>query len=291
MGTVVLVGRRKDERNLPLRTVGAHNSATGILVAVGTCGLDTFTLQRRQQIAEAGSAVHRGLVGRVVLHIVVIDYIGRLEGCIRILARQSYAPQIVENRSIHRAIDQSAHGCPYLQGNERRVGIDGIVAPQGQLDNHARAPGVTAKEPVDERGLHLAITVVAGQFAVEPALGSHGHREIVGAPDGRNSVEKGIVLRPLKHPFEPAAQVAGKLPAHPPIVHPGQMIMPQVDKGIPLIMTGTVGPHPGGHRLEASILDRRLQVGGFARREVELGGRQLHIVGPVALFIDIGRDD
>ena len=65
--------------------------------------------------------------------------------------------------------------------------------------------------------------------------------------------------------------------------------MPDVHKGVPLIMACRVGTHPGRDRLLASVADGRIVIGSLARLPEEFGSAQFHVVHPVGFLVDVRR--
>ena len=67
--------------------------------------------------------------------------------------------------------------------------------------------------------------------------------------------------------------------------------MSHVHERIPLVMTGTVGSHPGRDGFTATIFHSLRQVLRVTCRVVEFNGAQFHVIHPIVFLIDIGRND
>ena len=61
--------------------------------------------------------------------------------------------------------------------------------------------------------------------------------------------------------------------------------MPDIDKGIPLKIAGSVGAHPGSDGFHTTIISCLFQVFSVVTQSVKLGGCQFHIISPV-IFLD-----
>ena len=121
--------------------------------------------------------------------------------------------------------------------------------------HHALSPRVTAEQPVAHRGFDFEKCFVARQFVIQPALRDERYREVVGAPDERDAVEKGIALRPLFHPLQTAAHMADKFLLRLRVISLcRQSVMAEVHERIPLIMTSRISSHPWRYRFHPTIL-------------------------------------
>ena len=167
----------------------------------------------------------------------------------------------------------------------------GIVSVKGKFHNHAGSPRVTAEQPVAQGGFHFGVCVIAGGFTVQPALGQHGGSQIVGTPDVGDTVQKGAFYRFLVRAFNARTHVADEFLADAAVVHFGKMVVPHVHERIPLVVACTVGAHPRSHRFATSVFKGLGQVFVVAGGFVQFHGSQFHIVHPVVLFVNVGRQD
>ena len=68
------------------------------------------------------------------------------------------------------------------------------------------------------------------------------------------------------------------------------MVVTNIDKGVPLVVTGTVGSHPGSEGLTTGILYRLIQEMVLVCALIKLHRSQLHIIHPVVFLVDVGRE-
>ena len=269
--------------------VPAHDRSEVALITI-RLPLTAPAVQGGQVVSQAGGAVHRRLVGGIIAVIVVIDAEIGLELGILITVDDADADQALEDGSVDRPIHQPAVDLEIEHRSEGGMGIDRRIALRRQSHDHAGAPGIAAEEPVAQRRLHLVKALIAAQPAVELRLGEGGGHQVVGAPDEGHPHQKTVGLRPAVDLFQSHPHKTDKLPRGQAVGIPGHLVMTEIDEGIPLVMAGGVGDHPGGHRLEIAPVGCLLEQGSvfFPAEQRRCG--QFHVIDIIVFFIKIRRD-
>ena len=298
LGAVGTVIGGEHEADLFLARIAAHDgSLVPQEVAAGALALG---LIEREGEGQRGSAVHGGLVGAVVVGIVVIDHVIGLKQVIGVavdvdhVIGQVHALEAVEDGGIYRAVHQSARGHADAFHDEVAVGGMRIGAATGQFHNHARAPRIAAQQPVAQGRLHLDELAVARQLAVEDALGEHRRGEVIAAPDAGYTPQEGVARLLGAHidTLDARLDVADEFVPQAVVAAVGllsQAHVPHVHEGVPLVVAGTVGAHPGCDGLATAIFHCLGQVFRVACGVVEFDGAQFHVIDPVVLLVDVGR--
>ena len=170
LGAVVAVVGGEHKADLFLCRVGHYNAAVAVYVAVGGGSglLGAFNLIGRQWEGERSCSVHCGFVGAIIVHIVVIHHIVHLKIVVVVwfvavahVAHEVHAAQALEDAAINRTVNQAAGGVAHFFKHKAGVGLARVVAAHWQLNNHAHAPRVAAKQPVAQRAFHFFELAVA----------------------------------------------------------------------------------------------------------------------------------
>ena len=104
-------------------------------------------------------------------------------------------------------------------------------------------------------------------------------------------MQEGTLLRLLIRALQAGAQIANELLLQTGIACLGNVVMPQVEEGIPLVMPSAVRSHPWGDRLSSAIFNRLREVDRIVGGVIQLHRTQFHVIYPVILLIDVGRLD
>ena len=220
----------------------------------------------------------------------MIDKVARLELLVVDAPICADSEKAAEDSRIDRAVNQTARGVTHLVVDDERVWLGRECSALRKLHYHAHAPRVAAQKPVAQSPLHLLIGRVTGQFTVKDALGQHRRGQVVGTPYSRNAEEERMILPPLIDPLDSGADVPDELRRDLAPEVPRYAVMPHVHERIPLVVARAVGPHPRGHRLAAGIFNGISPVLRLTRAAEHLVGRQLHVIHPVVLLVDVRGD-
>ena len=122
------------------------------------------------------------------------------------------ALEVLEDRPVHRAIEQAAAQLLDAQLlGDRRVRIVRPHAVVRPADDHRCSPRIRAQQPIDSGLLVLAKTLVTRHLAIEHRLRRERGHQIVRAPDKRDSDPKAI-LRAADNRLEAIAVILFHLP-------------------------------------------------------------------------------
>src|SRR6185312_10879511 len=78
-----------------------------------------------------------------------------------------------------------------------------LVAVRRQPIDHAGAPGIATKDPVEAGLFQRPVAVVPREPAVPVTLDDEAHRKVIAAPDERDIAIEGVGLCMLPDPFDP----------------------------------------------------------------------------------------
>ena len=231
----------------------------------------------------------------VIYHVIRLEQIVGVALDIEHIIRQVHALEAVENRGIDGTVDQPARGHPDAFHHKVAVRGVGIDSATRQFNNHARAPWVAAQQPVAQGTFHFFKLAVPRQLAVQDALGEHRCGQVVAAPDARHAPQEGVA-RLFSTRFDTLdtrldvadklglkALIAASLLCDTHVTH--------VHERVPLVVAGTVGSHPWSNRFTTAIFHRLGEIVGVTSGVVEFDGAQFHVINPIVLLVDVGRDD
>ena len=219
---VGLVSRREHKVNVPDRRVGPYYSAIPVDVSVGEDGgaghlilkFPSFTLIVGERECQRGGAVHRRLVGGVVVRAVVVDQVARLELLVVDTAVGVDSKQASEYGRVDRAVNQATGRVAHLVLDDERMRLGRECSAFRQLHDHADTPRVAAQKPVTQRAFHLLIGRVAGQLTVKDALGKHRRGQVVGTPYSRNAEHERMILPALIDALDARTHVPDEFRRH-----------------------------------------------------------------------------